>query len=85
MGFKEDLIKELRANTRPDVDEMSDVHLELARLRRHVRVLERLLVELATYKVDGGGGTPTSIGKHLLYVVGEAADEAREAEEETDT
>jgi hypothetical protein len=83
MGFKEDLTRAIEARTSPPTSDTDDLRAELARLSRRMLVLERLVVQLASYKVDGGGGDSISIGKHLLYVVKDAMSDADAAADES--
>jgi hypothetical protein len=84
MAFKEDLARAIESSTSASAAALNGsptsdsdaLRSEIVRLSRRVLVLERLVVQLAAYKVEGGGGDPASIGKHLLYVVKVAMEDA---------
>lgn len=49
---------------------------EIAVLSQRVLALERIVARLAAYKVEGGGGTPTMVGDHLLRMLREISEDA---------
>lgn len=80
MSFESDLRHALTSATtharakveaaRRDGDPLEVAQAEVRLLRAQVDALTRIVVELATLHVDGGGGTPTLIGKHIVKLAG---------------
>ncbi len=56
------------AESKQSGDEMRAARAEIALLRIEVSTLTQLVTALAAHVVDGGGGTPTQFGKHLVAI-----------------
>jgi hypothetical protein len=84
MGFESDLRRALTSGTahvrtkleaaRREGDPSNVAEAEIRLLRAQVDTLTRIVVELAALHVDGGGGTPTQIGKHIVKLAGPLVD-----------
>jgi len=84
MAFENDLNHTLNASTarartrienaRKSGDPLEVAQAEIKLLRMQLDTLTRIVVELAAIEVDGGGGTPTQIGKQFLKLAGPLVD-----------